>query len=516
VEYGVTANYWVSVISDSELVTSHSLTLTGLMPDTLYFYRVTSANSAGAATISGTSIFTTLHGTAPAVSQNRLYCPWISTQNLQTQGLQDEEHLGLAVANMDVKDATLTFTALASDGQRIVRSGFVNPATRILKPGAQLPIIDNALFETAQMPDTVRAIQLESSTNRIAGFFLMFDNNLTRQDGADLSATPLTTFIMPEIDAAGLTRIQVANPNSKPATISFTLMNARGGQRAGPAVRVLQQNATLIADAYRDLFPGVQPDASDYIGATSDSGVLPLELLGGKPRDIAVLNGIDANSGSTTLYAPQFVFNNAWRSSLSVINLDSIPGNVTISLIGESGLRIAEVVLPIDAKGKIRVDTPAFFGNLGDAEVQGYLRISSNGIRMAGSSTFGDRDGRACFTALPLVSDLRDSILFSHVASDDVYFTGLAIVNPNDADAIAAIVIYDEEGKIDQYTLEIIPARQRRSKVLTEYFPALNGQIRRSGYIRLMVDRGVASYALFGTKSLSVLSAMPAQAVPGR
>jgi hypothetical protein len=50
--------------------------------------------------------------------------------------------------------------------------------------------------------------------------------------------------------------------------------------------------------------------------------------------------------------------------------------------------------------------------------------------------------------------------------------------------------------------------------VLTQYFPNLIGQDISSGYIKFMVDGGVASFAVLGTNNLSVLSAIPPQVVP--
>jgi len=49
---------------------------------------------------------------------------------------------------------------------------------------------------------------------------------------------------------------------------------------------------------------------------------------------------------------------------------------------------------------------------------------------------------------------------------------------------------------------------------LSQYFPDLEGQDIASGYIRVTADKGVASFALFGTRTLSVLSAIPPQVVP--
>ncbi len=51
------------------------------------------------------------------------------------------------------------------------------------------------------------------------------------------------------------------------------------------------------------------------------------------------------------------------------------------------------------------------------------------------------------------------------------------------------------------------------SRLLTDYFPALVGQTRLSGYIKVTVDQGVACFGVLGTNNLSVLSAIPAQSV---
>ncbi|HYK87427.1 MAG TPA: hypothetical protein VE398_01560, partial [Acidobacteriota bacterium] len=88
------------------------------------------------------------------------------------------------------------------------------------------------------------------------------------------------------------------------------------------------------------------------------------------------------------------------------------------------------------------------------------------------------------------------------------------ILNPNETSATATIDLYGPDGKLEASVNQAIPARQRRSKLLTEYFPALVGKNRTSGYFKITVDRGVACFALFGTQSLSVLSAIPAQPAP--
>ena len=147
------------------------------------------------------------------------------------------------------------------------------------------------------------------------------------------------------------------------------------------------------------------------------------------------------------------------------------------------------------------------------AVAQGYVEITSSGIRLVGNLILAGA-AQDDIAALPLASTLQESVLFPHLVSDQAYFTSITILNPNVTDAIATIEIYTADGRLDSSISEIIPARQRKSRLLTEYFPHLVGKNRTSGHIRLSVDRGVASFALFGSHDSSILAAIPPQTIP--
>jgi hypothetical protein len=142
------------------------------------------------------------------------------------------------------------------------------------------------------------------------------------------------------------------------------------------------------------------------------------------------------------------------------------------------------------------------------------VEITSNGPRLAGSVVFGD-PARSRFSAsLPLVSAPRTNMIFSQVASDATYFTGLAIINSNTSAVTVSIEVFNKNGERIAGKSESIAARKRKSQLLTEYFPELVGLNISSGYIKVTSDRNVASFALFGTADLSVLAAVPPQAMP--
>jgi hypothetical protein len=133
---------------------------------------------------------------------------------------------------------------------------------------------------------------------------------------------------------------------------------------------------------------------------------------------------------------------------------------------------------------------------------------------LSGSLVLSDSDQTVFSSALPLVWTLHSSILFGQIASDETYFTGIAMLNPGENAVSTLMEVFDPAGMRLASTRETIPAGGRRSRLLTEFFPAIRGETHRAGYVRLSADRGVAGFALFGRQDLSSLSAILPQAIP--
>src|SRR5207249_2404077 len=93
---------------------------------------------------------------------------------------------------------------------------------------------------------------------KIVGFFLMFNEKLTVLDGADITATSLSSFVLPEIEDEGFTLIHIANPNADAVDLRLELLKPDGSLRTGrPVIRRLNANAA-IAESFDVLFPGVE------------------------------------------------------------------------------------------------------------------------------------------------------------------------------------------------------------------------------------------------------------------
>lgn len=511
VEFGTTPSYGRSTVLNPQMTTDHSQSLSGLIPGTVYHFRVKSRDAAGNL---GTSTDFTFMTQGDGIT---LFYPRPLTTPGAAPGSPAQEFVGFGIANLDSQTATLRFTAYNTSGAAISGQGITNPVTRELASNRQLPFNDHELFGgTLSGPEAVGWVKIESTSRKVTGFFMMFNAGLTELDGADFSSTPVTSFLFPEIKNQGFTKINIFNPNSDPATLQFTLIGADGRSLAA-ASRQIPGNGALAADLFADVFPGGTPSSDSYVKVTASQSVLPFELLGSPSKDFSSLYGQDASSGASTLYSPQYAIGGAWTSSVSIVNLDATPGFVTARLFGEDGAQIGMTrILPVEASGKMLIDGQNFFEPFRlDPSLlsEGYLVITTSGIRISGSVVFGDREHGILSSALPLSTGTEQSFVFGHVSSDDLFYTGLAVVNPNMTDVHMTLDLYNDDGTLASSVPRTIAAGHRFSQLLTEIFPELVGQQRLSGYFRVTSDAGVATFAVFGTKTLSLLSAIPPQIV---
>lgn len=517
VEYGTSGKYGLSTILESAAVTSHSQTLSGLAVNATIHYRVRSRDAAGNLAVSPDYTLST--GSSLSSIQETLYLPFIRLSFDGSATSLEGKYTAVAVSNLDSTFATMRFTLYDTTGKEMQGDGIMNPVERTLRAGGQIPVIDFQLFGPAiHSNGSPGWVRVESSTARLAGFFLTFDSGLSFMDGADISSSLLRNYVLPEIGEQGGTRVTLANPNGTAATATIELVEADGTIR-GSVQRFITAGSALSADLQAELFPGSPSVPSDYVRVSADQGLVSYESWGKAGRDIGMLAGQDRGAGQMTLYSPQYVVGGTLRTTISIVNLDNFGGVVTLRLLGDNGSQIGTTrVVNVAAGGKIFISDQAFFDNTvltNPGQLRsGYVEVTGANVRLKGSVVFGDSRGSSYVTALPLVSTLRKSVAFSHIASNETSYTGVAMLNPNAAAVTVTIVLFDSAGKMTGSKMETIPAGQRRCRLLTEYFPGLVAKDGTPAYFKVSADREIACFALFGTYSQSVLSAIPAQPVP--
>jgi hypothetical protein len=408
---------------------------------------------------------------------------------------------GFAVTNTGSSAATVVLNLYQDSGQG---AGGVTPYRVMTMPAhSQIANVAQELFGSS-LQLASGWVRLASGQSGITGFFLNYDNALSGADGTEAWSVASNTLVFP---VASQAELSLVNPSQTATVNADVTLFDDNGRPAGTATAQIPVNGRFAAKT-ETLFPGV---SSGYVTVKTSAGIAGTEFFGAAGSDPSALNGLDGSAGGKTIYTPQFAAGGGvWRSSLTLINMEANPTSAILSFMSDSGEQLGkDASLTIPAGGRAVVSDLSVFGlpAVPDSLTEGYVRIASTNTRIAGFVGFGDVANNRFQTALPCVVEGSMDLVFSQVAQDQTWFTGLAVLNPNAAAADLTVSVYRTDGTIaGTGTLRLEPNR-RFSNLLSEIVPGMPSMSK--GYFTVSSTLPVFGFAVFGTNS--VLSAIPPQ-----
>jgi len=440
-------------------------------------------------------------GASPPAAAFRRYFP-----KLVNDGKQ---YTGLAVLNLSAAAANLTFKAY-SDGGVLLAT-----AQRRLESLKQMAQLVQEVFPALSQNEGW--LLMESDQPNVEGFFLIFDGDPTVMDGTSLGGAALGEFVLPGADDA---EISLINPSDSTAAGTLEYTNESGGIVASQAVSVPPRaRSTVRTRLLRP--PDVKGGCVFYRGDAlagmmllgNESWLGVLGVLDTSPAPSAPTSG-QAQSAITTLYAPQFAFGGGYVSVLDVVNLESKEIRLTLKLIGDNGVQVGSTgELTLGPRGAARIDSPSLFGlAASDQLLQGYVVLKSSAGRFAGWIRFTDPAQGSFGSSLALVKTGPATTYFSQVAQNDLYFTGLAVLNLGEREGSVRVTVCDTAGTPLASGIQTLPAGGRFSRLLTQLVGPLPDITK--GYFSVTATQPMAGFALFGTYrngQVNVLSAIPPQ-----
>lgn len=508
VAYGKTPDCDQATRVDTALSVNHTVRLNNLEAGATYYFRVKSASATGDVAVSESLTFSTRVQSKVKYSYPNLVTTSGSATYLADGTVVDTRRFtGFTITNTSGEEAVITVTAYDRNGDVIYGPGITNPADRSVAPGAQISALGQELLGNVFADEyTASWVEIESSVREITAGAAVFDSSLALLEFTPITEATTTRFFLSDVEEQS--RINLANPNDQPATVTFELRASYGAALASASLS-LEPKAAL-AESVASLFADVPLEAGSYIMAVADVGVVALELDANAARDVAGISALDADAGAATLYAPHYAAGGTSRSTVSIVNLDDVDGKLTLQLVGNDGAQLGPTrVVNITANGKAFIDDQSFFNAEENNPLEGHLIIRSNGIRIAGSITFGDiREGGA-LTALPLAGRLGGLMRFDQVSLSENVDTSLALANPTAVDAVAEVELYRADGTLEARATLLVPARHRVYETLPVYFPDLEGQTRNGGYIRVIADNEITGFVAISTRDGKRLSALP-------
>jgi hypothetical protein len=419
-----------------------------------------------------------------------------STLNFPRQfQLADLQTTGFAVANPASTDAAVTFN-LINDAGTVVATSSQNVSAK-----GQIARLGSGLFAGAASGGWVQAT---SSVPGLTGFWIGGDF-ATYTDGAE-SAPVGTNIVLPLVTEQ--TDISVVNLGDASNTIRIRLVGPDGVDLAPSLSRTLGKQALYQAQA-GSMFPTVSFNLASYILLTSANDT-PLAATSVVRKFVvtdesAVLNGIDTATAGPALHFPHVVNGPVsgldYTTLIGVTNLASSSQTVSITFNPNTGASVT-AQRSLAPGGTLRETAQSLF-NLGAAFSDGWVRVSGSQT-LTGFVAYGDTVGGGLAVVPPQPTPAA-SMLFAHVASPPVWYTGIALLNASDSAASVEISVMRSSGEQVGSTLKLnLPAKRRYVNILGNVIPEVNAID--AGFVIVRSNIPLFGIQLFGGTNGKILS----------
>jgi hypothetical protein len=304
------------------------------------------------------------------------------------------------------------------------------------------------------------------------------------------------------------------------STLTLTVHDSQGQSVASKSI-VLQPRETLSGELSQIVASDLSGVSGGYIeGSATQPGVYTTVIYG----DSSEINIVNARGPfyAQTRWIPHFVAGGGYDTEIDLVNTETrYSATLQFTLLGDDGRALAGTVpsvITIGPMGKKTVKLSSLLGFNPGQLVSGSIRMDVQPIwfgpfsivpNVTGGIRFYSTSETGYSTVLPIDLAKQTSTIYPHVAEDLGYFTGLAVLNPQDVSVTVTVDVFDKDGvNVGSDSFPLAP-QNRIAKLLHELVPESAGQ--QGGYFRVSATGEVSSFALFGDTSLRLLAAIPAQ-----
>jgi len=300
----------------------------------------------------------------------------------------------------------------------------------------------------------------------------------------------------------------------------LTVHDGQGNPVASRSI-VLRPNETLSGELSQLVGKDISGVSGGYLeGLATEPGVHTTLILG----DSSEINIVNASGPffSQTRWIPHFAVGGGYATEIDLVNVDTEhAATVLLSLFDDDGRALSgtsPTTVTIDPLAKKTITVSSLLGYNRSQVVSGSIRMDVQPIWLGPFSIIPNITGGIRFynssqpgfsTILSVDLKRRLSTVYPHVAQDLGYFTGLAVVNPQDDPVVVTVDVFNKTGtQVGSATYYLEP-KGRISKLLYQLVPQSAGQV--GGYFRIVATDDVYSIALFGDIAMYSLAAIPAQ-----
>src|SRR5213594_2109396 len=150
------------------------------------------------------------------------------------------------------------------------------------------------------------------------------------------------------------------------------------------------------------------------------------------------------------------------------------------------------------------------FNLSGDALIDGYIRFETetNTSGVIGFLDYGTTDG-AALSAVEAQGEGYSNLVFSQVVEGGSFYTGLALLNPNNEPSIVTLDVFDTGGNRTGSAIVNLDSGEREAGLLSDFLQSNVNQF--GGFVRITATRPIFALELFGSSNARFLASVPAQ-----
>ncbi|MDA2937818.1 hypothetical protein MYX75_06100, partial [Acidobacteria bacterium AH-259-A15] len=417
------------------------------------------------------------------------------------------QFMGVAFTNPADFELSVKLEAISRDGTSIQGADIVNPNSLTLPAQGQQSALVKEIFGTAVLSAELGTIVAQTRRARAPSLFLLGDNNSTFIDGGTGVERAFRTFVLPNVSRDGMspfTKIHVFNPSTEGDTELELRLRDTSGATVALRTLNLAPRETLSENLTALLQVNVGALGGGYVEGVASRQIIALESFGNE-QTINVLSA-QAAFHTEVYWIPHFAVGGGFDTELNIINTEAIGESILqLTAFDDEGNPLSSALqISLQPGEQTIFSIIALFEEPPTQLVAGSIRIQVEPIFLGpfksvpglnGSVRFKSQDGRLS-SALPLLLKSGTSALYSHVAQDLGFFTGVAVLNPQSDPVDVTVEVFDQNAlQVGSKTLTL-PAGGRQARLLVELIPQVIGQL--GGYFRVRADASVISFALFG------------------
>ncbi|MBN2432789.1 MAG: S8 family serine peptidase [Acidobacteria bacterium] len=421
---------------------------------------------------------------------------------------------GYGFVNPGTAEAQVSFTAFANNGESVALSGpYPWPA------GQQGAFQADGILDLTE--ETQAWVRADSDVNGLLGFFLSqyFPAGfLAGLDGAAVGSSVTTDGIFPRVktDEAYRTEIFLANPGPRRAQVMVTAFDGVDAFDGGllviePFGYVQIGLTTLLGD--EEPFDG-------YLRLMSTEGIVGNVVIRFGEVSLSSVNLLPVAEAASKLYASHItVVPGFYYTEVNIIHVSTSDPDaeltVTLTPYDDQGQLLSapfDVVIPPHQLVTLR-DTE--LGLPAGMPTDGWLAVESAGGTIMGCLTFGHPVDNHYESTLPLQAAGSAELYFAQVANGNVggvdYFTGLAVINADNAPVDVTISVHASDGTVYGSVTRTLQPGEKYVRLLQSIEGIGELPDQSSGFLRVTASGPVFAFELFGDSAGNFLSAVPAQ-----